>query len=294
GVDKDWIQNNEIQTVRYSLPPGKYIFKIYASRFFNKDATAMKEIHIVIRPPFWKTWWFLSLAILLFIGLLAYFINQNNKRKYAKKLQQLENERQLKLERERISRDLHDSLGAYANAVLYNTELHEKEKTDEKRKDRIGDLNFASKDIITSLRETVWALKKESYTAEDCIVRIRNFIQPFVKYYTHIHFRVEGEAPVNLELHYTKALNLVRIMQEAVSNSIKHANPSHITIASYPTAQKWKLTVKDDGKGFDYSSLNEYERGNGLNNIKHRAAESEFEINIDSRENSGTTITIIV
>jgi signal transduction histidine kinase len=49
-----------------------------------------------------------------------------------KKLQILENERRLKEERERISRDLHDSLGVYANAVLYNTELLEKEKTTEK------------------------------------------------------------------------------------------------------------------------------------------------------------------
>lgn len=54
GVDKEWIQNNEIQTVRYSLPPGKYTFKIYASRSFNTDATAMKEIRIVIQPPFGK------------------------------------------------------------------------------------------------------------------------------------------------------------------------------------------------------------------------------------------------
>lgn len=63
--------------------------------------------------------------------------------------------KQIKLERERISKDLHDSLGAYANAVLYNIELLEKEKAEPKRNELIGDLKFASKDIITSLRETV-------------------------------------------------------------------------------------------------------------------------------------------
>lgn len=197
-------------------------------------------------------------------------------------------------ERKRISKDLHDSLGAYANAVLYNTELLEKEKEEEKKKELIGDLKFASKDIITSLRETVWALKKEEYTAEECLLRVKNFIQPLAKYYSHIQFRVEGEAPVDLELHYTKALNLVRIMQEAVSNSIKHASPSSITISSYQAGQKWKLTVKDDGKGFNFASMKQVERGNGLNNMEHRAAESGFEFSILSNENTGTEITIIV
>lgn len=197
-------------------------------------------------------------------------------------------------ERKRISKDLHDSLGAYANAVLYNTELLEKEKEEEKKKELIGDLKFASKDIITSLRETVWALKKEEYTAEECLVRVRNFIQPLAKYYNHISFRADGEAPSDMALHYTKALNLVRIMQEAISNCIKHASPSSISIASYPAENNWKLIVKDDGIGFDYASMKEDERGNGLNNMEHRAAESGFELSIVSKEKNGTVITIIV
>ena len=294
GVDKQWIQNDNMQTVRYSLAPGKYTFKIFASRSFDNDAKPMKEIWIIIQPPFWKSWWFLTSLGILFISLLTFGINQRNKRKYAKKLQQLENERQIKLERERISKDLHDSLGAYANAVLYNTELLEKEKTDTKREELIGDLKFASKDIITALRETVWALKKEEYTAEECLLRIRNFIQPFAKYYSHIQFSVTGEAPAGLKLHYTKALNLVRIVQEAVTNSIKHAAPTLITINTLPDPAKWKLEVKDNGKGFNYDTLNELERGNGLFNMEHRAAESGFAFEITSSAENGTKIGIQV
>jgi signal transduction histidine kinase len=294
GVDKKWIQNDGMQRVRYSLPPGTYIFKIYASRFFDKDAQPMKELRIIIHPPFWKTWWFLTGLGFLFIGLLAFAINRNAKNKYEKKLQVLESERKLKQERERISRDLHDSLGAYANAVLYNIELLEKEKGEEKRRELIGDLKFASKDIITSLRETVWALKKEKYTAEECLVRIRNFIQPLARYYSHIHFQVEGESYPIMELPYTKALNVVRIVQEAVSNSIKHANPKNIIISSLVADNRWSLAVSDDGKGFNYFTAKQLEQGNGLNNMHQRAAESGFEFIIKSRETEGTTMTIII
>jgi len=254
----------------------------------------MKEIQITILPPFWKTWWFFTVLGILFIALLTYGINQRNKRKYAKKLQQLENERQLKLERERISKDLHVNIGAYANAVLYNSELLEKETTGEKRKDLIADLKFASKDIITSLRETVWALKNEEYTAEDCLVRIKNFVHPFAKYYSHIQFPIQGDAPPGLILHYTDALNLVRIVQEAVSNSIKHAKASVIAITSDTLENKWKLVVKDDGIGFNFNAMKEEDKGNGLDNMEQRAAESGFKFCIESGMDTGTVITIIV
>jgi signal transduction histidine kinase len=294
GVDKEWIQNDGMQTVRYSLPPGKYTFKMYASRFFNKDAAALKEIRIFIQPPFWKAWWFLTGVVLLGIGLLAFAINRYNKNKYQKKLQILEHERRVKAERERMSKDLHDSLGAYANAVLYNTELLEHATDTEKRVGLMKDLKFASKDIITSLRETIWALNKESYTAEDCLLRIRNFIQPFNRYYEQIRLRVEGEAPANVTLDYKKALHLVRIVQEAITNSIKHAGASNITVTSLPLNGQWMLKVNDDGKGFDSVSARESKTGNGLGNMEQRAAEAGFIFVVESRAGSGSLVSITV
>lgn len=292
NVDDEWIQNNEMQTVRYSLSPGRYVFKVSASRSFNKDAIPLKEIYITIRPPVWQQWWFRAALLLFASAILYYFINQRNKRIYAVKLQKLEQEQEIKKERERISKDLHDSLGAYANAVLYNTELLAGETSASRREELITDLNFASKDIITALRETVWALKNETYTAEECLVRIRNFIQPFARYYSHIQFAVEGEAPETASLHYTRALHLVRIVQEAVTNSIKHADPSIIKINSHFAGSSWVVTITDNGKGFDYSVGREAERGNGIANMKHRATEAGFELQIDSKLQEGTIITV--
>jgi signal transduction histidine kinase/ligand-binding sensor domain-containing protein len=294
GLDKDWIQTSSLQTIRYSLQPGKYIFKIYASKLMDGTESMGKEITIIIKPPFWKSWWFSSGLILLTLVGSGYVVNRRNRRKYEKKFQLLENERQLKEERERISKDLHDSLGAYANAVLYNTELLEKEKQEQRKQELIGDLKFASKDIITSLRETVWALKKEAYTSEDCLVRIRNFIQPLAKYYKHIHFSIDGQAPTNLTLHYTKALNLVRIIQEAVSNSIKHAHATAITIKSSFDKSNWTLEVNDNGEGFDLLNIKEEEKGNGLHNMQHRATESSLSFQIKTAKGKGTYIIIIV
>jgi signal transduction histidine kinase len=294
GIDKQWIQNTDLQTVRYFLPPGEYVFKIYASRFFDKDAKPMKVIHITINQPFWKTWWFISASVLLIITLIAYAINRYNKRKYEKKLMELEAEHKLQLERERISRDLHDSIGAYANAVLYNTELLQKEEDAIERNELMNDLKFASKDIITSLRETIWALKKDKYTAEDCFFRIKNFIQSLARYYPHIKFTVEGEAPLRKELHYTKALNVVRIVQEAVTNAIKHGAAGSIKITSYEKDDRWQMAVINDGNGFNYEEMKKAEQGNGLDNMKQRAVDSGFDFNVESNEGIGTKISILI
>ncbi len=52
GIDQQWIQNTGLQTVRYFLPPGNYILQLYASRFFDRNAKPIKEIHITIQQPF--------------------------------------------------------------------------------------------------------------------------------------------------------------------------------------------------------------------------------------------------
>ncbi|RYY71501.1 MAG: hypothetical protein EOO13_02890 [Chitinophagaceae bacterium] len=293
-IDKGWIQNDDLQTVRYLLPPGEYIFQVAASRFFNRSATAMREIHIIIRPPFWKTWWFLAGMGLAFFSLMAVLIHQYIRRKFKRKLSRLESEHQVQLERERISRDLHDSIGAYANAVLYNTELLEQEQQETLRVELMKDLKFASKDIITSLRETIWALKKDHYTQQDCLMRIRNFVQPFSRYYPHIQFKVQGEATAEESLHYARALNVVRIVQEAVTNAIKHSRAQHVNILSGQVNKQWRLEVSDDGKGFEAQQMSGTDQGNGLENMKQRAAEASIQLEFRSKPGVGTTIVITV
>lgn len=294
GIDKEWIQSNKVQTVHYLLQPGKYVLKIYAGTFFNKYAIALKQISIIIHPPYWKSWWFITAIILIIIALLIAIINQYNKTRFSKKLQQLEIEQELKQERERISRDLHDSLGVYANAVLYNAELLHQEFDYNKRNELTRHLKFASKDIITSLRETIWALGKERYSAEDCLLRVRNFIQPFSRYYSHINFIIQGDAAANFHLHSKTALDIVRTVQEAVSNAIKHAEPTNVYITSLMENNKWKLTVKDDGLGFDFDKASIEQKGNGLANMKRRAIDSHFSISITSSTGAGTVIELTV
>ncbi|RYF86580.1 MAG: hypothetical protein EOO03_11640, partial [Chitinophagaceae bacterium] len=294
GVDDEWVLNEDAQTVRYNLQPGEYTFKMYAGRYFDKDALPMKQLFISIHPPFYRTWWFVAAMLVLIVGLLAFFINQFNKARYRRKVEGLNAAHRLQVERERISRDLHDSIGAYANAVLYSTQLLEEEKEEQSRLNLMMELKFASKDIITSLRETIWALKKDSYTTQDCILRIRNFVQPLSRHYPHIQFSIEGEGSSNHQLHYGTALHVVRIIQEAVTNAIKHSKTTAITITSSEEGKRWRLQVSDNGIGFTETDMQDSGNQYGLGNMKERAAEAGFALEISSAPGRGSSFVITV
>lgn len=291
GVDKEWIKNDGMQPARYVLPPGSYTFNMYAASYFDKEAVALKQLIIIIKPPFYKTGWFITLVSLLIILLVIYMVNSYNKIHYRKKMGILITQRKVQEEKERIAMELHDSIGAYANAVLYNTELLETEKVEQEKKRLMKDLRFVSKDIITALRETIWALKADNYSAQECLMRIRNFVHPFSRYYPAITFKIQGDAPPEKHLPYGTALNIVRIVQESVNNAIKHSNPTLISLTSATVGDQWRLIISDDGTGFNVNDLSD---GNGLKNMNKRAAELGFYISITSAENSGTVITIKV
>ncbi len=292
GIDHEWIKTRDLKTIHYLLQPGHYTFNVYAGPHFDEAAIPLRQISIDISPPLWKKWWFRLLASFAGIWLIAWIINLYNNSRYQRKLAELESEHKIQMERQRISRDLHDNIGAYANAVIYNTELLQKEKNDAERDELMKDLRFASKDIITSLRETIWALKKDTYSAQDCLLRIRNFVQPFGGYCSHIRFSVTGDAPAGRMLHSTEALNLVRIVQEAVANGIKHSGATSIAVQSSVVRNEWTISVSDNGHGFDYAVSDELQGGNGLANMKQRAAESGFRFRITASQGEGTTVLI--
>lgn len=292
GLETEWINAGIVRNARYYLPPGTYHFQLFASRRLGGEAKPMRDLLIIIRPPFWNTWWFRALAALLLVLGIVVIINRRNRIRYEEKLRVLENERQINMERERISKDLHDTLGVYAHAVLHTAEKMEEERDGQEKNRMVSDVKLASKSIITSLREAVWALKKEAYSAEECLIRVRNFIQPLSKHYADIQFSVTGETPERM-LHSTDALNLVRIIQEAVTNSIKHANPKNIRIVSSILDGRWKIEVADDGKGFSKSDA-PYGKGNGLFNMRQRAADSKFSLSLSSESQSGTSVIIII
>lgn len=291
GIDKVWITNGGLQTVRYFLPPGKYVFQIAASRFFNKDVKPMKELTIIIHPPFWATWWFRLTIALCAIGIIVFSVNRYQRHKYQKKWLALEADQKLQIERERISRELHDDLGTRANMLAYNTSLLDDNLTSfelQTIKDRIQE---TATDMLQSLRETVWTLKQEAITTEDVWTRFKNFITKMQRTYSRIQFTIIEENTLYTGLNNKKALNTIRILQEAVNNAVKHAQCNHIVCKKKTVNGHVTFIVEDDGIGMNSAALSA-DTNSGLENMDHRAKDSAMVLSITPGARKGTRVRL--
>ena len=290
ATDSSWTDNGSNNELQVLLSPGEYNIEV---RLKNMPLSAA-QLKVYVHPPFYQTIWFALLAVAAIAAMVALLVNRRIKNKYRKKIALLEMQQKIQSERERISRDLHDDIGAKASMLAYHVSLLGKTVSEEELKQVKNRMKGTSDDMMQSLRETVWTLKQENITAEDVWTRFKNFMAKLQQTYCLIQFIIEEDEPSAKKINYNEALNLIRILQEAVNNAIKHSGCKIIWCSRLNNAQAVVFTIKDDGKGFDADDTNLLNEGNGLQNMKLRAKESGFIFLIETTKNSGTGVTIKV
>lgn len=192
-------------------------------------------------------------------------------------LLKLEAQNALQSDRLRISRDLHDNIGA--NLTFIHTSLEETAGS----APQWSDVKELVSDTISELRRTVWLINKPSVRLEEWLVKLR-------EYYRRID-KVTVVTPAGFkedpELSSRQATSMFRIIQEAVNNSLKHAMASSVWIRITATAPGLQITVEDNGKGFDEQRSSQ---GFGLGNMQQHAQEAGGTLTILSQPGNGTKI----
>lgn len=314
GFDPDWIYTDagNRRATYSSLPAGTYRFRVKASDPDGHFSTEPIELEIEVIPPFWKQTWFIILSILALLAGVAGAVRYYSQRKLRQQIQDMETQHKIQLERERIARDLHDNIGSKLAYIIYNLDqvadelkARHPELLDEQDDAQFAHLNDFARDTISQLRETIWAINKEAVTLEEFESRLQRFLWKHLgkvegmefEFYSEASRRLRSEFKLetDLTLSPTQALNLFRIVQEAVSNSLKYSGASQIVVdMALQEGKLLELSVVDNGSGFDPKAELEGEHY-GLSNMQRRAAEigGEFrlETQMDSAD-SGTRITI--
>jgi signal transduction histidine kinase len=227
----------------------------------------------------------LIISILLIVIVIIWRINVNQLKK---KQRELETTQQLQKEKERISRDLHDNVGGQLSFVLYSLDGITEENKD-KRNEVVTDINKSVRQVISNLRETIWAINDETISFQDFADRLKVYSKSIFKLSaTQINFKETIQ--VNRTLNSLVGLNLFRICQEIINNSFKHAQATLIEI-TFNASDNTTVTITDNGKGFDWNEITE---GYGLKNIRSRAKETGILVEITSKENHGVTYKLIV
>jgi signal transduction histidine kinase len=287
GFEKSWQSTYQPTGIRYILGAGNYTLQASCINGLSGQNFS-KSLVIIVHSPWWLTWWFLSFIGIMAVSGVILLVSSYNKRKYQKRLQGLMIKQSIQNERERISRDLHDNLGAQANAIFYGTELLKKQNGHEKK--LVDNLHDTAGDMLAILRETLWAMKITHVEAADLWLRVLNFARKIGAYYADIKIDINGTPPVKLALNASAALNMILIVQEAINNAIRHSGASVITISSYTSENLWRIEIMDDGDGFDLIEVSKKAESYGLENMAERASESNIVFDVNSLPRHGTKV----
>lgn len=236
---------------------------------------------------------FIVLIIILYNKRQIFFIQQQRLKESEHQNQllqkELEQQRSIEKERERISHDMHDDLGAGISALKLQAEFLKYKIEDNELQNDIDELLKTSEEMNISMREMLWSLNSGNDTlgsfVEYAILYTGNFLKK-----TKIVFHSECEdmisdTPISTELRRT----LFLCLKEAVNNVYKHSQADALQLSFSQNKNKFLVTIGDNGIGIPDS----HSEGNGLRNMKRRMSEVEGECKILS-SSSGTCLTFEV
>jgi signal transduction histidine kinase len=233
----------------------------------------------------------LVLLALLFILAFLYF---RGKRKQArkellltKKEEKLLREKQLSEQKLEISRELHDNIGSQITYMISSMDnLTYVTPENDPVNSSIKNISEFGRETMNDLRSTIWAMNSQDGTLETLIHKLED-LRTRIPVQIEIHAAVDG----NFELKATEMLNVFRIVQEALQNSLKYADATKVEIFIDKSEDKLRFRITDNGKGFDLENTSS---GNGLLNMKHRSSQMNASFEIVSEIGKGTTITCIL
>ena len=219
------------------------------------------------------------------------YLEQENKFQqvvlHEKTINELEYEKNLKLQRERFARDLHDGIGSQLSHIIGQIDLLALRDNNRNELILLGEFTRETNQI---LRDSLWVLNKESVNGIDFKQRLTGYIARICSDIENPLVSSAFNLPDNLLLSPQATSHLFYIVQEALNNTLKYANAQIVQISMYQKGQNLMLFFEDNGKGFDTENLS---TGYGLTNIRKRVEELEGIFKIHST-NHGTYITISI
>ncbi len=291
GWDRDWQDAGTRRQAFYSnLPPRNYGFRVMACNNSGVWNEAGTFLNFSVAPAYYQTWWFRSLCVASFLGLLA--------AAYQMRLRQVAHQFNMRLEervseRTRIARDFHDTLLQSFQGVLLKFHavtylLHDRPEAQKTLETVIEQARQA----ITEGRDAVQGLRSSTLVTGDIAQAISMLGEELAAHQTDNNcpdFRVQVEGAPR-DLAPVLRDEVYRITGEAMRNAFRHAKAQRIEVEIRYDQRQLRLRVRDDGKGIDPTVLNGGGRPGhyGLPGMHERAKLMGGKLVVWSELNSGT------
>lgn len=254
----------------------------------NSDWAYTNVLSFYVRPPFWRTTLFYILSGLLsasIIFLIFYF-------RYQRKLRLLEKSALINEERNRISADLHDDIGADLSRIVVACELLKFHNTEDKSVPVVNRVLEGARNVRSKVDNIIWALNPTHDSMTNFVSYIR---QQGVEFFhdSNIQFELTAEkSGLDKRLTALQRRNLFLVLKEIFNNCLKHSGATHVKVHVSDQARALKICVSDNGKGMPKPSVHRWNNG-GLT-LNKRTKEIGGSIEWSESKGGGTTVCVLI
>ena len=293
GRDNEWQEvTNRRQAFYNDLPPGNYRFRVMASNnsgVWNETGT---YVDFSIAPAYYQTAWFRIIVVVLFLLVLG-ALYQLRLRQVARVVRGRMEERLE--ERERIARDLHDTLlQSVQGLILKFSAVAKQIPSDLPARNALEKTLDHADEVLAEGRDRIRNLRVNSASLSDLPAAFRSVAEETSQgrdaiFKTVVEGRVRDLHPMVLEEAYC-------IGREAITNALSHSEGQHVEAEITYDWRQFRLRVRDDGRGIDPKILEAGGRAGhwGLQGMHERAQKIGGQLKFWSRPETGTEVELIV
>jgi signal transduction histidine kinase len=278
GFDKSWIGPFPQRRIRYTnLGAGEYTFQVRAANR-NGDWSVPAKFNFRVRPPYWETWWFITLVILFLSALLLLI--------YRYRMNQI---RKIENMRSRIAADLHDDIASsLASVALYSEVIQRQLQPDsEAMRSLLNRISDLSREVMENIGIIVWAVDPRQDELNELLTYFQRHARQLC---TTAGVSFLSQLPAELKpiiLSPEQRRSIYLILKEGLNNVLRHAHCSQVIFACAYQDRILELSLQDNGHGFDLKSVT---GGHGLENMTLRAQKIQADIQIVSQPGKGSAI----
>ncbi|MEW5800292.1 MAG: two-component regulator propeller domain-containing protein, partial [Bacteroidota bacterium] len=291
GFHTDWVDaGNQHRAAFTNLPSGDFVFRVIACNDDGVWNTTGASVSFSLPPPFWAAWWFSVIIGIIIFGSFAGLIRYVELKKVRRRIEQLEHEKALERERARISKDMHDEVGANLTKIAILSELAARNADDTPK--HLRKITETSREVIDSMSQIIWAINPKNDKLENMAAYLREFIsETFEMTAIRASISFSDELPMqSLSAEFRR--NIFLTVKEAVNNIVKYSKATEIHAQLHVETGRLLFSISDNGIGFDVSNTSRF--GNGLHNMKKRIEDIGGSFVIESAAGKGTIISISV
>lgn len=293
GADETAFTELGLRTINYAaLGSGFYSLLISAEIPGCESTGQMKLLTIKIVPPFWMSGWFItvsSLGVILIITLVLFIIMRMN---YQRKLRKLKMQQALDKVRARISRDIHDDIGAGLTRIALSGELMaQKSSGDIPQQQKLKVIAGTARELSQSMKEVVWSVNPHYDSLDHMSAYFRSYVAGVAEN-ADLRFKYIAEENIPAqEVNPETRRNLLLILKETVANAVKYSSCTELKLEIRWANEKFTMKISDNGSGFD-PEANDKVNSNGLRNIRQRAEASGGTVKFHSESGQGTSVEV--